>query len=469
MKGGEPKNREGQQWFQSKFDIVPPQLMTNLTARDYVDVLKEARWNNDYRNEVIIKYLKTNSIDDVIFATYSCSSAISVVFRYILPEFFVSKGLHIDKISLVDSDGDYPPSFNAIEISSTKSENRLVYGDYFVSDAEGVNKYIIHLEDTYPDTFTFKFASLKSATPDANTLSAEMVKYGNAHNFLKGQKIDPNCTFIKFNRKFTWDDLILEEEVKNEIQMNIKNLIEYREIYKKNGLQVKRGLILAGEPGTGKTVLAKILCTQINWTFIWVTSKNLESPKRVAQIVELARDLSPTVLFLEDLDLFGGSRETNGNPMLLGELMNQLDGIEENSDILVIASTNNKDMLEKALVSRPGRFDKVIDFPLPRKAERLQMLKAFSNGILGDDVPYLEQIAAEYKKKTGAQIKELVNMAIIFALDEKSYDENHKLIIKESHFKKAMENVKEKDFKQISGFGVGASSPIGKRFVDYDD
>lgn len=455
-------------WSQSKFDTIPPQLLTSLTAKDYVDVLKEARWNNDYRNMVICKYLGAKSVDQIIFSSFVCSEAISVVYRYVILEYFTTLGLKVEKIGLIDSDGDYPPSFSAIEISSTKSEDRLVYGDYFVSDATGTNKYIVHLESTYPDAFTFRFASLKTVKPDCNALSAGMEKYGKDHNFLKGQKIDPGCNFIKLNKKFTWDDLILEDEVKVEIQRNIKNLIEYEQIYKKNGLQIKRGLILAGEPGTGKTVLAKILCNQIDWTFIWVTSKHLESPKHMAQIVKLARDLSPTVLFLEDLDLFGGSREHNSNPMMLGELMNQLDGIEENSDILVIATTNNKDMLEKALVSRPGRFDKVIDFPLPKKAERLKMLKAFSNGLITEDNPYIDRVAAEYKKKTGAQIRELVNMAIIFAIDDKSYDENDKLIIKEDHFEKAMKNVKAKDFKQISGFTPGASSPIG-RHIDFDD
>lgn len=455
-------------WSQSKFDGFPPQMVNNLSAKDYVDVLKEARWNNDYRNMVTVRYLGAKSIDDVIFSSFVCSEAISVVYRYVLPDFFVTKGLKIEKIGLIDSDGDYPPSFSAIEISPTKSEDRVAYGDYFISDATGENKYIVHLESTYPDAFTFRFASLKTAKPDCNLLSSDMDKYGRDHNFLKGQKIDPSCAFIKLNKKFTWDDLILEDDVKVEIQRNIKNLIEYEKIYKKNGLQIKRGLILAGEPGTGKTVLAKILCNQIDWTFIWVTSKHLESPKHMASIVKLARDLSPTVLFLEDLDLFGGSREHNSNPMMLGELMNQLDGIEENSDILVIATTNNKDMLEKALVSRPGRFDKIIDFPLPKKTERLKMLKAFSNGLITDDNPYIDKVAGEYKKKTGAQIRELVNMAIIFAIDEKSYGEDHKLIIKEEHFKKAMENVKAKDFKQISGF-TGASSPINGKPVDWDD
>jgi len=467
MPPNERRRHPKEDFSQSRFDSLPLLLLKDSTAKDHIDVLKESRWNNDYKNEMTKDYLGAASINDVVFADHKCSLASALVLRYVLPDFFESKGLKIDKIAGVEGDGDYPASFSAIEVAPGKMENRLVYGDYFISN--GDQRYIIHLEDSYPDSFRFKIASTKTTKPDANTLSEEMIKYGEAHNFLKGQKIDPNCNFVKFNRKFTWDDLILSDKIKTEIQMNLKNLIDYREIYRKNGLQVKRGLILAGEPGTGKTVLAKILCNQIDWTFVWVTSKNLENAKRVAQIVELCRDLSPAVLFLEDIDLFGGSRESNNNPMLLGELLNQLDGIEENTDIIVIGSTNNKDVLEKALVSRPGRFDKVIDFPLPAYEERLKMLKVFSNGLLDEKLPCLEKIAREYKKKTGAQIRELVNMAIIFAVDEKSYGEDKQLIITEDHFTKAMKAVEGKDFKQVTGFSVGASSKLGSRFDDLDD
>lgn len=452
-------------YHESRFDNLPPQLMPQVTARDYIDILKEARWNNDYKARITTAFLGAASIHDVVYSNHKCSIAASLVLRYVLPEFLESKGLKIERIAAVEPDGDYAASYSAIEIAPDKNVDRLDYGDYFVVGPE--SRYIIHLEDSYPDAFLFRFASVKDVKPDSNTLITELTKYAEINNFLKGQKIDPNCNFVKFNRKLGWDDLILSDKIKLEIQMNLKNLIEYREIYKKNGLQVKRGLILAGEPGTGKTVLAKILCNTVDWTFIWVTSKNLESPKRVAQIVSLARDLSPAIIFLEDIDLFGGSRESNNNPMMLGELLNQLDGVEENTDIIVIGSTNNKEVLEKALVSRPGRFDKVIDFPLPAMAERLRMIKTFSNGLLTGTETYLEDVARSAKKKTGAQIRELVNMAIIFAIDEKSYDSDHKIIIKEDHFTKAMKAVEGKDFKQVTGFGM--SSPIGSKFVDYDD
>lgn len=457
-----PNRRPKDIYFTSRFDNLPPQLLNTVSSKDYVGILKESRWNNDYKNEVYMKYLDTNSIDDIVYSNYKCSVAFALVLRYVLPDFFKSKNLNIDKIAAIESDGDYAASYSAIEISADKSENRLDYGDYLVSNGE--LRYVVHLESSYPDSFIFRIASKKDISLDANKLSEDMIKYGQENNFLKGQKIDPNCNFIKFNRKFTWEDLILPEKIKTEIQMNLKNLIEYRDIYKANNLQVKRGLILAGEPGTGKTQMAKILCNTIPWTFVWCTSKNLENAKRVGQIIELARDLSPTVLFLEDIDLFGGSRESNNNPMMLGEFLNALDGIEENSDIIVIGSTNNKEMLEKALVSRPGRFDKVIDFPLPEYAERLKMLKVFSNGLVDDTLPFLEGVAKEFSKKmTGAQVRELVNMAIIFAIDEKSYDLNNKILLKERHFASAVKAVQNKDFSKVTGFNpTGASSPISR-------
>jgi SpoVK/Ycf46/Vps4 family AAA+-type ATPase len=387
----------------------------------------------------------------------------ALVLRYVLPDFFKSKGLNIDRITVVDSDGDYAPSFSAIEVAPDVKESRLDYGDYFVSNGE--QKYIVHLESVYPDSFLFKIGGKKEVNPDK--LSEEMAKYGDAHNFLKGKKIDPGCNFVKFDKVYDWKDLILPEKIKNKIRRNITNLIDSREIYKKNGLSIKRGIVLSGSPGTGKTQLFKILCNQIPWTVIWITPKHLDRAKNVAAIIDLAKALSPSIMLLEDLDLYAGDRSGNHNPALLGELMNQLDGVQDNTDIITIATTNNKEVLEKALLDRPGRFDICIDFPLPDVDERLQMIKTFSNGLLDDTLPYLESIAREFSKKTGAQVRELVNMSIIFALDEKSYDKDEKLIVTEEHFRKAIKAVEGKDFNKVTGFNpTGASSLIGSRLDD---
>lgn len=375
------------QLFSSRFDNLPPQLVSNLSTKDYINVLKESRWNNDYKNEVFKDYLGASSVDEIVYSEHKCSIAMALVLRYVLPDFFKNKELNIDKITMVDSDGDYGASFSSIEVAPGKKENRLDYGDYFISKKG--QKYIVHLESSYPDMFIFRIGGRKDTTPDVHKLLEEMVKYGEEHNFLKGKKIDPNCNFIQFDKVYNWQDLILPEKIKNKIRRNITNLIDSRSIYKKNGLSIKRGVVLSGPPGVGKTFLFKVLCNQIDWTCVWITPKHLESAKRVSQIVNLCKDLSPTIMLLEDLDLYAGERSGNHNPALLGELMNQLDGVQDNTDIITIATTNNKEVLEKALLDRPGRFDICIDFPLPDVKERLQMIKTFSNGLLDGSLPYL--------------------------------------------------------------------------------
>lgn len=458
--------------FVSRFDNIPPQLIPNLTAKEYIGVLKESRWNNDYKNEAYKEYLNAKSIDNITYADYKCSIPASLVLRHVLLDFLKEQGLNIDKITAIDSDGDYPAAYSSIEVAAGKKESRLVYGDYLVSNE--TQKYIIHLEDAYPDSFVFKIASKKDTVPNSNALSELMVKYGEEHNFLKGQKIDPHCNFITFEKKYTWDDLILPSKIKDDIRTNLMNLINSQEVYRSNGLQVKRGLILSGQPGTGKSMLAKVLCNQVDWTIVWVSPKHLEGgAKKIAQIVQLCKDLSPTIMLLEDIDLYGGDRASNHNPALLGEMMNQLDGVQENTDIITIATTNNKEVLEKALLDRPGRFDKVIDFPLPDAAERLQMIKVFSNGLIDETLPFLTEVAGKHSEKfTGAQVRELVNMAVICAIDEKAYDNNNKLLLTEGHFKSAVKAVKGKDFTKSAGFNpTGMSSPLDRSLEDicFDD
>lgn len=101
-------------------------------------------------------------------------------------------------------------------------------------------------------------------------------------------------------------------------------------------------------------------------------------PDGIASIFEMARDLKPSLLFFEDLDLFGGKRSMPGcNSHLLGELMNQLDGVKENNDIVVVATTNDLEAIEPAIKDRPSRFDCVLEVPEIDDGTRHRYLRAF--------------------------------------------------------------------------------------------
>jgi transitional endoplasmic reticulum ATPase len=156
----------------------------------------------------------------------------------------------------------------------------------------------------------------------------------------------------------------------------------------------------------------------------------------------------------------------NHNASLLGELMNQLDGLVENHYVVVIATTNKVDALEKALRNRPGRFDRVIDIPPPDNAARLKMLELYANKHKMEDVN-LAEIAEKTEKYTGAHIKELVNTAIITAIDENSFDTEGMVILKQEYFTKNIAKVRNKKIQPAIGFG--SSKEGDQSLMPYDD
>lgn len=143
---------------------------------------------------------------------------------------------------------------------------------------------------------------------------------------------------------------------------------------KKNGLKTKRGIMLYGNPGNGKTSICRWISENLpGVTRIWVTGWEMRG-SNISELFEIARDLSPSIIFLEDIDTAGISRHITGriNP-LLGKLLNEMDGIQRNDDIVVIATTNNIHVIDEALANRPGRFDLKIHIgnPHPRIIKRI--------------------------------------------------------------------------------------------------
>jgi cell division protease FtsH len=427
--------------------------ITSLTAGDVIDLSKSFKWNNEYSQNAIRTYLGVAKYDDMRTVEHGTSVPLGLVLRYSVTDFLDKNGYKVDRITYLGRDGEYGANFSNVEYAPKKSRSCLSNGSILF--AKGADHYVYSVEPTQ-EGYHFKLAgkNVEGDKSPAELLDA-LVKYAHDNNFLRGQKMDASCNFIDFNEKYDWDSLILPAKLKKEIHRNISNLIDNVDVYAKNNLVVKRGLIFHGKPGTGKSLLGKILCQQIDWTFVWVTPKHLVYPKNVANIVGICRDLAPTVLFLEDLDLYARDRnETqHGHSALLGELMNQLDGIQENKNIITIATTNQKDVLEKALLDRPGRFDKVLEFPPPNEECRIQMIKSFLKKIkLASDVK-IEDLGKATQELCGAHIKELVHLAILHAVDEKSWDENKLLLLKKDHFTLALAGVAKKDFKKL-GFEV---------------
>lgn len=425
-------------------------VLDKLTKEDLIDIQRWGCWHRSYQSHFFQEFLDVKHVEEVDFISHIAPHAEALAIRFSLEEFFKKEKIKIEKIVNIGDDSDYSPRFSNIEYETNKFRSCLLTGQYML--IIGKDKYILSLETLSQGYMDIIFIGRKKSKIKAESLSTKLTEYANSHNYLKGKKIDGNLTLIDLQKKYTWDDLVLDKYTNKDLQTNLMNLLENVDVYEKNNLPLKRGLIISGEPGTGKSLLGKILCHNSDWTFMWITPKHFHDIDSVSSIMKTARMLGPTILFLEDIDLYGKHREQNALSSLLGELMNQLDGIEDHNYVVTIATTNNQDALEKALLDRPGRFDKVIKFNTPTSKCRDKMFKTFLGSIRLDSDVDFEELVDRTDRLTGAQVKEVVNQAVLQAIDDKSYDSKKILTLKKKHFSNALHETKHKDFKAAVGF-----------------
>jgi len=220
--------------------------------------------------------------------------------------------------------------------------------------------------------------------------------------------------------------------------------VENKEIYKQIGAEMPKGILLEGPPGTGKTLLAKAIATETNSTFISVSGAEFVEifvgmgASRVRELFDNARENTPCIIFIDEIDAIGKKRSgssINGNDereQTLNQLLYEMDGFNNNTDIIIMAATNRKDVLDAALL-RPGRFDKIIRIPLPDKSSRIQILKYYLENKKVDKPIDIDSVAELTDGFSGAQLKNLVNEAAIISA------KNNYSIIQENYIFDAFE------------------------------
>jgi len=198
-------------------------------------------------------------------------------------------------------------------------------------------------------------------------------------------------------------------------------------IYKMVGAEIPRGILLEGPPGTGKTLIAKAIATEANATFISVSASEFVElfvgmgASKVRNIFQKARQNSPSIIFIDEIDSVGrkrsGGSSMGGNEereQTLNQLLAEMDGFTPNENIVVIAATNRKDILDSALL-RPGRFDRIINVPLPDRNSRKEILSLYMKNKNMEKNIKLDSLAELTGGFSGAQIKNLINEAAINA------------------------------------------------------
>jgi cell division protease FtsH len=200
-------------------------------------------------------------------------------------------------------------------------------------------------------------------------------------------------------------------------------------LYKLAGAEIPRGILLEGPPGTGKTLIAKAVASEANANFIAVPASEFVEvfvgvgASKIRNLFKLARDNKPCILFIDEIDAVGRQRGAGINmgnderEQTLNQLLAEMDGFGDNDGILVMAATNRKDVLDSALL-RPGRFDRVITVALPDRESRKAILGVHTRNKQTDPDINLDFIAEATAGFSGAQLKNLMNEAAIYAVRE---------------------------------------------------
>jgi transitional endoplasmic reticulum ATPase len=217
----------------------------------------------------------------------------------------------------------------------------------------------------------------------------------------------------------TWDDIGGLEDVKQKLKEIVQLPLTHRDYFHKAGIQPTKGVLLHGPPGTGKTMLAKAVANEANANFINIKGPELidkyvgESEKAVRDVFRKARQVAPSIIFFDEFDSISkvrGSQMTDSTERIVNQLLTELDGVEELNDVVVIAATNRKDLVDPALL-RPGRIDTKLAIDYPDQGAREAIFNVHTENMsLSDDVTF-ETYLDDTDGWTGADIANMCREA----------------------------------------------------------
>lgn len=227
----------------------------------------------------------------------------------------------------------------------------------------------------------------------------------------------------------TYNDIGGLKDAIRELREAVEDPLLKPDLFKKVGIEPPKGVLLVGPPGTGKTLLAKAIANKTEANFIRLVGSELvqkyigEGARLVRELFELARERAPAIVFIDELDAIGAKRlemATSGDREVqrtLMQLLAEMDGFEPLSDVKIIGATNRPDILDAALL-RPGRFDRIINIPLPDHEARVEIFKIHTRGMnIRGELDY-ELLASKTEDSTGADIKAICTEAGMFAIRE---------------------------------------------------
>jgi hypothetical protein len=317
--------------------------------------------------------------------------------------------------------------------------------------------FVCKTERGFHDTIKVEVLAAERAAADAclaairNSMRVRNVYRGHIVS-LSAANQTLQVTFHRL-QSITRDQIILPAGVLERIERQSIGFSKHSERLRAAGRHLKRGMLLHGAPGTGKTLTAMYLAGRMpDRTVLLITGRGMGL---LEQACAMARTLQPATIILEDVDLIAEERTQQGIGCapLLFELLNQMDGLADDADILFVLTTNRPDLLEPALAARPGRIDQAVEVPVPDAECRRRLFELYGRG-LNVSTP-LETYVERTAGASAAFIRELLRKAALFAADEGA-----ELDVKAKHFDEALHEmiVEGGDLtKSLLGAAVSAS------------
>lgn len=264
-----------------------------------------------------------------------------------------------------------------------------------------------------------------------------------------------------------WDDIGGMEEVKRELRESVELPLLKPDVFKRFGIRSPKGFLLYGPPGSGKTLLAKAVANESNANFISVKGPEVlskwvgESEKAVREIFKKAKQVAPTIVFLDEIDSIapkrGGYGDSGVTERIVNQLLTSLDGVEVLQGVVVIGATNRPDILDNALI-RAGRFDKMIYIPPPDKETRMKILEVHTKNMpLEKDVD-LEKLSDITDGYVGADLENLCREAGMMAYR----GDPDATAVSQKNFNDAMKSIKPSVDADVVKFYENLSQNMGK-------
>jgi transitional endoplasmic reticulum ATPase len=267
--------------------------------------------------------------------------------------------------------------------------------------------------------------------PEEDTIPTEVldalsVDSGDFENALKRVQPSAMREVMVEAPQVRWDDIGGLDQSMEKLREGIELPLKHPEAFRRIGIRPAKGFLLYGAPGTGKTLLAKATARESHANFIATKSSDLlskwygESEQQIARLFARARQVAPTIIFIDEIDSLvpargGGLGEPQVTERVVNTILAEMDGLEELNNVVVIGATNRPNLIDPALL-RPGRFDELIYVAPPDTAGRRRILAIHTSGMpLADDVD-LESLAQRTERFTGADLEDLTRRAGLTAL-----------------------------------------------------